>query len=139
MTAGLGAPPGEHHFYIEFQTTAPGVRLSEALKRQYPERMTIVLQHQFTDLAVHPDHFEVTLHFKGLPDRLSIPFDAVTQFADPSVNFALQFPTDGQSLAPPSAEIENLATHRDEDDDGPDDGGGGTSAEVVSIDRFRKK
>lgn len=157
-TAELGDPPGEHHFYIEFATGARGVDISAALRAQYPERMTIVLQHQFDDLEVYPDHFEVTLHFKGIPNRLIIPFDAVTQFADPSVNFALQFPFDEALLASepspveqpaqgPSGEIETLDAHRrkdtarTDDDDGPDDEGPGPggSADVVSIDRFRKK
>lgn len=151
-TVALGHPPGEHHFYIEFATRAPGVSLSPALLAQYPERMTIVLQHQFEALEVHLDHFEVTLHFKGVPDRLVIPFEAVTQFADPSVNFALQFPMDDEmDQAPPypteattqTGEVETLDAHRPpeaEDDDPDDEGPGpGGSAEVVSIDRFRKK
>lgn len=154
-TAELGHPPGEHHFYVEFATTAPGVQLSEPLLAQYPERMTIVLQHQFDDLEVFQDRFAVTLHFKGMPARLIIPFDAVTQFADPSVSFALQFPVDDSvHQTPPyptsaetgSGEVEALDAHRpkapqEDDEDGPDDDGPapGGSADVVSIDRFRKK
>ena len=156
VTAELGAPPGEHHFYIEFATTAPGVAISPNLMAQYPERMMIVLQHQFEELFVDQDHFEVTLHFKGMPDRLVIPFDAVTQFADPSVNFALQFPVSEAAAETPAhagteigsgGDVETLDAHRHHgesaEEDGPDDDSpapnNGGSAEVVSIDRFRKK
>src|SRR5687768_7246915 len=85
--------PGDHHLYITFDTTAEGVRLSSRLIEQYPEEMTIVLQHQFWDLKVGADSFEVGLSFGGVPERLFIPFEAVTGFRDPSVQFALQFET----------------------------------------------
>jgi hypothetical protein len=83
--------PGEHHFYISFDTRAEGVRLSPRLREQYPEEMTIVLQHQFWDLKVTDDGFEVGLSFGGVPERLAVPFAAVKSFVDPSVQFALQF------------------------------------------------
>src|SRR5580693_10211147 len=82
---------GEHHFKITFTTTAPGVRLSERMRAQYPEAMTIVLQHQFWDLAVGDDAFEVGLSFGGVPERVAVPFDAVTAFFDPAVQFGFQF------------------------------------------------
>jgi uncharacterized protein len=85
--------PGDHHFYITFDTTADGVRLSPRLIEQYPEEMTIVLQHQFWDLKVSGDSFEVGLSFGGVPERLLVPFEAITGFRDPSVQFALQFET----------------------------------------------
>ena len=85
--------PGEHHFFITFDTTAEGVRLSDRLRAQYPEEMTIVLQHQFWDLKVTDDAFEVGLSFGGVPERLLVPFDAIKGFVDPSVQFALQFET----------------------------------------------
>jgi hypothetical protein len=85
--------PGDHHFYISFDTTAPGVRLSPRLIEQYPEEMTIVLQHQFWDLKVNAEAFEVGLSFGGVPERLLVPFEAITGFRDPSVQFALQFET----------------------------------------------
>src|SRR5271170_4460548 len=85
--------PGEHHFKITFDTTAPGVRLSERMRAQYPEAMTIILQHQFWDLVVGDDGFEVGLSFGGIPERLAIPFDAVTAFYDPAVQFGFQFET----------------------------------------------
>lgn len=83
--------PGDHHFYIAFDTTAAGVRLSPRLREQYPEEMTVVLQHQFWDLKVSNEAFEVGLSFGGVPERLLVPFEAITSFRDPSVQFALQF------------------------------------------------
>ena len=144
---------GEHHFYISFDTRADGVRLSERLKAQYPEQMTIILQHQFWDLSVSDTGFEVGLSFGGIPEKLEIPFEAVKGFFDPSVQFGLQFEEVGTeteeasgetkkpSLAPvpvaptaapvlpPSAPE---AAPRPEAKPAP-------GAEVVSLDRFRKK
>ncbi len=83
--------PGEHHFYISFDTRAPGVRLSQRMREKYPEEMTIVLQHQFWDLQVSDTTFEVGLSFGGIPERLVVPFSALKGFFDPSVKFGLQF------------------------------------------------
>ena len=83
--------PGDHHFYISFETQAEGVRLSDRLRAQYPEDMTIILQHQFWDLAVSDAGFEVGMSFGGIPEKLYVPFAAVTGFFDPSVQFGLQF------------------------------------------------
>jgi hypothetical protein len=83
--------PGDHHFYISFDTGAEGVRLSERLRIQYPEQMTVILQHQFWDLAVNDNGFEVGMSFGGIPEKLYIPFDAINGFFDPSVQFGLQF------------------------------------------------
>ena len=83
--------PGEHHFYITFLSTADGVKLSPRLLAQYPEEMTIILQHQFWDLVVTEDRFEVGLSFGGVPERLVVPFAAIKSFLDPSVQFGLQF------------------------------------------------
>ncbi len=89
--------PGDHHLYISFDTTSPGVRLSPRLKERYPEEMTIVLQHQFWDLIVTETYFEVGLSFNGIPERLHIPFSGLKGFFDPSVKFGLQFePTVGE-------------------------------------------
>jgi uncharacterized protein len=85
--------PGEHHFKVTFATGAPGVRLSERMRAQYPQEMTIVLQHQFWDLTVSDDAFEVGLSFGGAPERVAVPFDAVTAFYDPAVQFGFQFET----------------------------------------------
>lgn len=86
--AGL---PGEHHFYISFDTRARGVTLSRRLKEKYPEEMTIVLQHRFSDLIISDDRFEVKLTFDNIPERLVVPFLAIKVFFDPSVHFGLQF------------------------------------------------
>lgn len=88
MRAGL---PGEHHFYITFNTQAPGVRVSSRLRERYPEEMTIVVQHQFWDLEVNNQSFEIGLAFSGVPERLLVPFSAIRSFVDPSVQFGLQF------------------------------------------------
>jgi hypothetical protein len=83
--------PGDHHFFISFDTRAEGVKISERLRTKYPEEMTIVLQHQFWDLIVQDEHFEVGVSFHGIPERLSVPFAAIKGFFDPSVQFGLQF------------------------------------------------
>jgi uncharacterized protein len=83
--------PGEHHFKISFSTTAPGVTLSERMRERYPREMTIVLQYQFWDLTVTEESFDVGLSFGGVPERVGVPFDAVTAFYDPSVQFGFQF------------------------------------------------
>src|ERR1700724_2560491 len=83
--------PGEHHFFITFLSTAEGVKLSPRLLAQYPEEMTVILQHQFWDLVVNEDRFEVGLSFGGIPERLVVPFNSIKSFFDPSVQFGLQF------------------------------------------------
>jgi hypothetical protein len=83
--------PGDHHFYISFRTDFPGVRLSPRLREKYPHDMTIVLQHQFWDLSISEQVLEVGLSFSGVPERLSIPLDALTGFFDPSAEFGLKF------------------------------------------------
>ena len=93
--------PGEHHFYITFLSRADGVKLSPRLLAQYPEEMTIILQHQFWDLVVTEDRFEVGLSFGGIPERLVVPFAAIKSFLDPSVQFGLQFePSDAVPSQP---------------------------------------
>ncbi len=83
--------PGDHHFYISFDTLAAGTSISKRLKEKYPEEMTIVLQHRFWDLAVSEERFEVKLTFDGIPERLVVPFSAIKVFFDPSVRYGLQF------------------------------------------------
>lgn len=83
--------PGDHHFYVAFNTQAPGVVMSRRLKEKYPDEMMIVLQHRFWDLAVTEEAFEVKLSFDSIPERLHIPFEALKVFFDPSVRFTLQF------------------------------------------------
>jgi hypothetical protein len=140
--------PGEHHFFITFMSTAEGVKLSPRLLAQYPEEMTVILQHQFWDLVVTDDRFEVGLSFGGIPERLVVPFNSIKSFFDPSVKFGLQFepadaaaeteaadlpavaaPSPAAALAAPAAAPENK--------DEPAKSGEG--AEVVRLDRFRKK
>jgi uncharacterized protein len=141
--------PGDHHFYITFDTRVDGVGMSARLKAKYPEEMTIVLQHQFWDLVVGQDHFNVALAFNGIPERLHIPFRAVKAFLDPSVQFGVQFDVDGESVkgaradgAEPSVETASVsqqaspAEEAKEPDIQPAEEG---SAEVVRLDRFRKK
>jgi hypothetical protein len=150
--------PGEHHFYITFLSTAEGVKLSPRLLAQYPEEMTVILQHQFWDLVVSEDRFEVGLSFGGIPERLVVPFNAIKSFFDPSVQFGLQFepaaddagaapdapkpthrpaetksPTPAAPSARPAPPAASLAGSQDEPVK-PNDG-----AEVVRLDRFRKK
>ena len=93
---------GEHHFYIGFATDMPGVSIPESLRERYPHDMTIVLQHQFWDLEVGKNKFAVTLSFQRQPERLMIPFAAVRSFADPSVNFALEFALPERAEAAPA-------------------------------------
>jgi hypothetical protein len=108
--AKTGALPGEHHFYVTFDTRAPGVKLSARMREQYPEEMTVVLQHQFWDLAVSDAHFEVALSFNGVSEKLSVPLDAIKGFFDPSVQFGLQFETLSESAEAKPAEKPALAS-----------------------------
>ena len=97
--------PGEHHFFITFLSTADGVKLSPRLLAQYPEEMTIILQHQFWDLVVTEDRFEVGLSFGGIPERLVVPFAAIKSFLDPSVQFGLQFEPSEAAAEAPAAKL----------------------------------
>jgi hypothetical protein len=145
--------PGEHHFFITFLSKAEGVKLSPRLLAQYPDEMTIILQHQFWDLVVSDDRFEVGLSFGGIPERLAVPFSAIKSFFDPSVQFGLQFePTEAaagetpaasnlpaapaaSALAVPAAAASApAASEQAEEPAKPSEG-----AEVVRLDRFRKK
>ena len=91
--------PGDHHFYITFDTRAAGVRVPPRLLAQFPEEMTIVLQHQFWDLVVTEDGFEVGMSFGGIPERLGVRFAAIKGFVDPSVQFGLKFEDPGENAA----------------------------------------
>ncbi|MPZ58394.1 MAG: hypothetical protein GEU91_18260 [Rhizobiales bacterium] len=104
--------PGEHHFYIAFDTQAQGVRMSARLREQYPQEMTIILQHQFWDLTVNNDGFEVGLSFGGISERLTVPFEAIKGFFDPSVQFGLQFEADREDAAEPAAALPNAPDKR---------------------------
>ncbi len=134
MADGL---PEEHHFYITFITDYPGVNIPSYLRDRYPGEMTIVLQFQFYDLDVDDERMVVTLSFNNVPERLEIPLAAITIFADPSVNFALQFQPIGEDLEPDDFEPTDPSDKptKDKDEKGDDEKKG----EVVSLDQFRKK
>ena len=158
--------PGEHHFKITFATPAPGVRLSDRMRAQYPEAMTIVLQHQFWDLVVTDEGFEVGLSFGGVPERLAVPFEAITAFYDPAVEFGFQFETvdataaagsaspvaavnpaekpaapaiETKTRAPAEAKPDKLTVPDSVKSAEPAPGANGGGGEVVRLDRFRKK
>jgi uncharacterized protein len=135
----IGDAPGEHHFYIEFLTHAPGVSIPDHLLEEYPERMTIVLQHQFQNLIIDDDGFGVTLWFKGRETRLEIPFLAVTSFADPSVEFGLRFEPVDQGDDNDDADEAEAAPATDNDPDAEEKSKSSDGADVVSLDAFRKK
>lgn len=162
--------PGNHHFFITFLTGAPGVRISSRLKEKYPEQMTVVLQHQYWDMIVTDQLFEIGLSFGDVPEKLTIPFAAIRGFYDPSVNFELEFdvsvvqPTSDNDEGSNISSIELLssdevpakpqksksksrkavvdkadATTKDELSADGDDSEAKPSADVVSLDAFRKK
>jgi len=151
--------PGETHFYISFLTGYNGVELDDHLREKHPETMTIVLQHQFADLVVGENEFAVTLFFGGKPSPMSIPFDSVTSFNDPSVGFGLQFgmaedddddegAADGRIAEPDisqkdaSSNNKNDRNNEQQSGDQPprnSDDGSASSADIVSLDTFRKR
>ena len=117
--------PGEHHYYISFKTNHPVARISAQLLNQYPEDMTIVLQHQFANLMIGEAYFEVDLSFSGIPQTLRIPYDAITYFADPHAKFALSFSYEEKDIAIDN-EFEQLKIDN-------------TPAQVISLEEYRKK
>ena len=142
--------PGEHHFFITFVSTADGVKLSPRLLAQYPEEMTIILQHQFWDLVVTEDRFEVGLSFGGIPERLVVPFAAIKSFLDPSVQFGLEFQPSEAAAETPTANLPAVpapsalpvpapAAADSKDEAAKEPAKPGEGAEVVRLDRFRKK
>lgn len=146
--------PGNHHFYITFRTGHPGVEMPAPLRRRYGGEMTIVLQHQYSGLEAGPDTFAVTLSFSEVPHRLTIPYDAVVSFADPSVEFALSFETDsdlpGAKLAGGVPKQADAGPQRGgfqggglRDKKNPSRGGripvSGDPGKVVALDTFRKR
>jgi hypothetical protein len=130
--------PGDHHFYVTFRTRAPGVGMPSHLLSKFPDEMTIVLQHQFRALEVGEDAFSVNLSFHRRSERLRIPFAAVTTFADPSVNFGLQFevpaPLPAEATALP-AQIPPPEPEKPAEPEEP----ARPAAEVVTLDKFRKR
>lgn len=157
--------PGEHHFYVAFRTQAPGVDIPDHLVARYPEEMTIVIQHKFWGLKVEEDSFEIGLSFNQQPTILTIPFEAIVGFVDPSVQFALQF--QNEAIEGDDEDDDGVSGYADEEDEtiiittpsdyesgskdsagsNADDGSGEDTAEekssdgnnVVTLDAFRKK
>ena len=127
-------PRGAHHFYIGFATGMPGVVIPDNLRERFPEEMTIVLQHQFWDLEIGDESFSVSLSFQKQLERLTIPFAAIRSFADPSVNFALEFaePPAAEPKAVGSLPAPKPAAEPSPDQDRP-------AAEIVTLDSFRKR
>lgn len=123
--------PGEHHFFITFNTQEDGVEIADWLRERYPDEMTIVVQHWFEDLVVAKDHFAITLNFGNDPERLMIPFAAISTFVDPSVEFGLRFENQDDEEED-VAESPMIVIDEDEDEAPQKD------AEVVSLDSFRK-
>jgi len=131
--------PGDHHFYITFLTKFPGVKVPDYLRKQYPDEMTIVLQYQFFGLKLEDDSIHVMLSFNNVKENLVVPIDAITTFADPSVNFALQFQNAGDAKqsdekdgnAPVGDNEEKGAAASKENED--------ARGKVISLDKFRKK
>lgn len=126
--------PGAHHFFIALRSDYPGVVMSEALRARHPREITIVLQHQFWDLHVADDFFTVTLSFNNIPEKLVVPFAAITGFADPSTKFGLQFHVNdakvpvtvpAAAMTPPAAMVAADESRE--------------SAQILALDAFRKK
>lgn len=159
-----GRLPGDHHFTISFRTKAPGVKISKRLAEQWPSEMTIILQHQYSNLVVDERGFAVGLSFRSIPEQLYVPFEAVTVFSDPSVEFGLKWEVedapaerdDAESSAPIPMRLAPVAAEPSADEPPPvkaapkaakidkrqdakpsDDSEG--DAKIVSIDAFRKK
>lgn len=128
--------PGDHHIYLTFRTDADGVDVSDAIRSRWPEEMTIVIQHQYWDLEVYAERFSVTLSFADVPQKLVIPYAAITAFADPSVKFGLQFmhqtgAIDESDEAPAPAAPAAAAPS--------DEAPAAEGANVVALDKFRRR
>jgi hypothetical protein len=130
--------PGNHHFFITFRTDYPGVIIADHIRAKHPEEITIALQHQFWDMKVTDDIFEVGLSFGGLPEKLIVPFDALTGFWDPSVDFGLKFEMSLEELEGEDDEEtqDEASSAQDKDKAALEEG---HTASVVSLDAFRKK
>jgi hypothetical protein len=141
--------PGDHHFFISFQTNFPGVTISPQLKSRYPEEITIVVQHQFWDLHIAKDFFSIMLSFNNIPEKLVVPFDALTAFADPSIKFGLQFhgkkatntSSDEKVACPATGRTgpEKPAMASFEEETPKDEAQPANDEKVVSLEAFRKR
>lgn len=130
--AETGELPGEHHFFVTFDTRHPGAQIAPWLRERYPEDLTIVLQHEFYDLSVSDSGFSVTLSFGEQPETLFIPFDSIVTFADPSVEFGLRFESEEVDDYEETEESPMITIEEDPEDSPR------TEAEIVSLDKFRK-
>ena len=139
--------PGNHHLYVSFRSHYPGVLAPEHLRQKFPDEITIVLQHQFWGLTVGEDSFEITLSFNGVHELLSVPFDALTGFVDPSVRFGLQFQVEGNddestegATDGDTSDIPSTMDLGDEPIEVPIAGSDSADGEnIVTLDQFRKK
>lgn len=139
--------PGEHHFFISFQTQFPGVQMSPQLRARYPEEITIVIQHQFWDLVITDKQFSIMLSFNNIPEKLVVPFDALTAFADPSIKFGLQF--HGKQVAKANETVACPATGKTghekpsatsfEEDAPSEETSAANDEKVISLESFRTK
>lgn len=140
LAAGPEGLPGDHHFYLTFDTQAQGVQIADHLRDRYPKEMTIVLEHQFWDLTVDDERFSVGLSFSQSPEKLTVPFEAVTRFYDPSVQFGLQFDVDADDQADMTSPRALPAAVRSKGEGpaapAPTAEGAG---KIVNLDAFRKK
>jgi hypothetical protein len=137
--AGQRGLPGDHHFYITFHTDRPGVGIADWLHQQYPQEMTIILQHQFWDLVVEEERFAITLSFGGRHERLTIPFSALSAFADPSVKFGLQFEANEDELQVKTPAVKATKQTEAAALPAPNAEDAHKGADVVALDAFRKK
>ena len=123
--------PGNHHFFITFDTDHPDAELADWLSDRYPGEMTVVMQHWFDNLDVGDDGFAITLNFGDAPEPLYIPYDAIKTFVDPSVEFGLRFESTDEETDEDSAAVVDELINETQEDAKPD-------ADVVSLDSFRK-
>ncbi|MFT6426369.1 MAG: hypothetical protein ACJAX9_002750 [Celeribacter sp.] len=143
--------PGDHHFFITFDTMHPDVELADWLSDRYPEEMTVVIQHWFDNLEVNEDSFSITLNFGDSPEPLFIPYDAIRTFVDPSVEFGLRFETqdadeddqdeidDDPALKDTDSDVSEFsAAPQKPSSDKKTDDATPKEAEIVSLDQFRK-
>lgn len=132
--------PGDHHFYITFDTKFDGVDLSLNLLQKFPEEMTIILQHQFSELDVKRNMFAVTLHFGNNPERIVVPYKAIRKFFDPSVNFGLDLNTGNYEQTMPSKSNSIKVNHETQDPHQPNilNGNETNSGQVISLNQFKK-
>jgi uncharacterized protein len=132
--------PGDHHFYIAFNTRFPGVNIGERLAERYPREMTVVLQHQFYNLIVTEERFQVELSFDNIPEKLVVPFAAVKGFLDPAVQFGLQFEVvHEEAEQKPESKPKKLVAAKTESEEPEEATETADAPKVVSLDAFRKK